>query len=251
MSIIIAARVSPLTPYRVEIFLHFGGQMLRVALILTPVALITAIACGDSGSDSDSQNPGNQNLAGESSTPGGTENGVAGMSSSTENPGSGGSPQTSGGTTSTQGGKSGGGVSAGAPNEPAGGAENVGGAESAAAGAAGSASGPAPACPNLFGAYDVKSRAGACGDFDKNAPQSITGNDVTCAATFVSAPKTGKPAINGPAKLDAKGDFTKATLTLGSEAHMPCSGNWNAKSRIMTVACGAGATLCTIELQHQ
>jgi hypothetical protein len=97
----------------------------------------------------------------------------------------------------------------------------------------------------------VKSRAGACGDFDKNAPQEITGNDVTCAATFVSKPKTGKPAINGTTKIDAKGDFSKAKLTLGSVVHDPCSGNWNTKTGLMTVACGTAADLCTVVLQKQ
>jgi hypothetical protein len=221
--------------------------MLRVALILTPVVFVTAIACGDSGSDSDSQNPGNQNLAGQSSAAGAAEMGVAGASS--ENPGSGGSPDGAGGTSSTQGGMSSGSAMAGAANEASAGAENVGGAESGAAGAGGS--GTAPSCPDLFGAFAIKSRVGACGDFDKNAPQTITGSDVTCAATFVSAPKTGKPAINGTTKLDAKGDFTKAKLTLGSVVHEPCTGAWNAQAAIMTVTCGSAADICTIMLQKQ
>lgn len=222
--------------------------MLRVAAILTPILLISAISCSDSSS-SDSSNTTTNNTGGDTSSGGAADNNQGGGETTTT------AGKTSGGTTSA-GGKSStspGGASSnngGAPVESMGGApvEPAGGAPSAAAGAGGAG---AAACPDLFGAYSIKTAAGMCADINKAAPQSIDGNDVTCAAHFVSNPAKGKAGINGGATLDAKGGFTGAKLTLGTAARTGCTGAYNALAQTMTVKCGAAADLCTVVLTKQ
>jgi hypothetical protein len=112
--------------------------------------------------------------------------------------------------------------------------------------AAGAAAGGAGACPDLFGAYTIKTSAGMCGNFNKTAPQSIDGNDTTCAAHFVSAPAKGNPAINGATNVDALGGFKDVKLTLGTEQRNPCTGTYNALTQTMTVKCGGAGDLCTV-----
>lgn len=223
--------------------------MLRVALILTPLALVTAIACGDSDTESDgSFGP----IAGSTSAEGGeADQAGTGNAPST---GTGGSSSNNGGTTTT----TPGGApdqSGGAATEMSGGAAmtDTGGADMGAAGAdvgsgAGGADGAggAAACPDLFGSYTVRTAAGMCGDLDKGAPQAIDGDDVTCFAHFVSAPTKGKPAVNGGADIDARGAFKDAKLTLGTAERSPCSGTYNPLTASMTIKCGGAGDLCTL-----
>ena len=132
-------------------------------------------------------------------------------------------------------------------NSEAGSPTTAGGAAAAAgAGGAGAAQ-----CLDIFGTYKIQSAAGMCGTLNKNAPQTIDGDDVTCVAKFVSAPAKGQAAINGSATLDADGNFTKAKLTLGDAVHQPCTGTWNAQAQSLTVKCGAPGDLCTIMLDRQ
>jgi hypothetical protein len=216
--------------------------MLRVALILTPLTLAIAVACGDSGG-SDSSNP-NTNSGGDSSANnGGAETNQAGQAATAGTNNTGGS-SSNGGSSNGGGATSEGGTPAamgGAPNEAMGGADtSAGGADTGAGGAA--------ACPDLFGDYNIKSAVGMCGTLNKNAPQSIEGNDVDCAAHFVSTPAKGEPGINGGATLDAKGDFKNAKLTLGGMQRSPCTGTYAAAAGTMTVECGGVGDACTVVL---
>lgn len=217
--------------------------MLRVALILTPLTLAIAVACGDSG-DSGSSNPSNNNTGGDSSANnGGAETNQAGQTATAGTTNTGGSANnggsSNGGSTATEGGAPT--AMGGAPNETMGGATTgAGGADTGAGGAA--------ACPDVFGDYSIKSVVGMCGTLNKNAPQSIQGNDVDCAAHFVSTPAKGEAGINGGATLDAKGDFKNAKLNLGSMQRSPCTGTYAAAAGTMTVACGGVGDACTVVL---
>lgn len=216
--------------------------MLRVALILTPLTLAIAVACGDSG-DSGSSNPSNNNTGGDSSANnGGAETNQAGQTATAGTTNTGGSANnggsSNGGSTATEGAPT---AMGGAPNETMGGATTgAGGADTGAGGAA--------ACPDVFGDYSIKSVVGMCGTLNKNAPQSIQGNDVDCAAHFVSTPAKGEAGINGGATLDAKGDFKNAKLNLGSMQRSPCTGTYAAAAGTMTVACGGVGDACTVVL---
>lgn len=218
--------------------------MKRVTLIVSPILLIAAISCGDSGDSDNTGNPGG-NAAGDSGTDtGGSSTAQAGNAPTSGKTGGGtsnvgGAPSTEAGASST----------AGTPAEMGGAANSAGGAGNDLGGAA---AGGAAQCPDLFGTYDIKNREGtSCGDLDKNAVQAIQGNDTTCSAHFVSAPASGKPGINGVAALDQDGGFADVTLQLGSNDHSPCSGTYNLQSQIMTVKCGDPGDLCTILLTRK
>lgn len=222
--------------------------MLRIAAILSPVLLISAISCSDSSS-SDSSNSTTNNTGGDTAAGGAADNQGGGESTTTAGKTSvGGSSANQGGMPSEAAGGASSTPSGGAPSETAGGAptEPAGGMSSVGAGGASNA-----ACPDLFGTYTIKTAAGMCGDLNKSAPQAIDGNDVTCAAHFVSAPAKGKAGINGGASLNAKGDFKGAKLILGSMTRTGCTGTYNALAQTMTVKCGAAADLCTAVLTKQ
>jgi hypothetical protein len=221
--------------------------MLRVAALLTPILLITAISCSDSSS-SDSSSSTTNNTGGDTAAGGAADNQGGGESTTTAGKTSTGGSANQGGSSATTEGGASSTPSGGAPNESTGGApvEMTGGASSGGAGGATSA-----ACPNLFGTYSIKTTAGMCGDLNKGAPQAIDGNDVTCAAHFVSNPAKGKAGINGAVSLNAQGNFKGAKLTLGSMNRNDCSGTYNALAQTMTVKCGAAADLCTAVLTKQ
>jgi hypothetical protein len=228
------------------VFFKRSLPMLRAALVACPIVLFGVISCGDSSSDVTSGNAGTAGTsanAGES--PGGGPAETAGTTSTGNTTSGGGTTSNTGGAETTSGGASEGGMST-----------TTGGAPESMAGAAtaGGAGGAASAnCPDIFGTYTIKTRAGMCGSLDKNAPQSIQGNDVTCFAHFVSIPlKVGDPAaINGGTLVDTKGDFTKAKLTLDKTVSTPCMGSWNEMNQTMTIKCGDPGSLCTITLMKQ
>ena len=218
--------------------------MKRVIFIVSPILLVAAISCGDSGGSDNTDHP-NNNAAGDTGTDlGGASSAQAGNAATSGKTGGGssnvgGAPSTEAGASST----------AGTPADTGGASNDAGGAGN---GLGGAAAGGGAQCPDLFGTYDIKNREGtSCGDLDKNAPQTIAGNATTCAAHFVSAPAAGKPGINGEADLDQDGGFTGVTLTLGSDDHGPCEGTYNAQSQMMTVKCGDPGDLCTILLTQK
>jgi hypothetical protein len=217
--------------------------MQRVIFIVSPILLMAAISCGDSGDSDNGGQP--NNAAGDTGTDlGGASSAQAGNASTSGKTGGGssnvgGAPSTEAGAPST----------AGTPAEMGGATNETGGAGSSLGGAP---AGGAAQCPDLFGSYDIKNREGtSCGDLDKNAVQAIDGNDQTCSAHFVSAPASGKPGINGEADLDQDGIFTGVTLSLGSDEHSPCEGTYNAQSKMVTVKCGDPGALCTILLTRK
>jgi hypothetical protein len=218
--------------------------MKRVIFIVSPILLVVAISCGDSGGSDNTDRP-NDNAAGDTGTDlGGASTAQAGNPSTSGKTGGGSS--NVGGAPSTEAGAS---SVAGASNDVGGANGSLGGAGSNLGGAP---AGGAAQCPDLFGTYDIKNREGtSCGDLDKNAAQTIAGNDTTCSAHFVSAPAAGKPGINGEVDLDQDGSFTGVTLTLGSDDHSPCEGIYNAQSKMVTVKCGDPGNLCTILLTRK
>lgn len=220
--------------------------MLRVALLACPFVLFGMVSCGDSSSDVSTGSAGTAGTsanAGESPGGGSSEAGTNATGNTTS-----GGTNSMGGADTTPGGAPAGGTSTtngGAPEPMAGaaGADAVAGA-----GGAGAAN-----CPDIFGDYAIKSKAGMCDSLDKNAPQSIDGNDVTCVAHFVSVPAklTDPAAVNGATPVDAKGGFTKAKLTLDKTLSSPCEGVWTEASKTMTIKCGDPGSLCTIVMTKQ
>ncbi|MET0593108.1 MAG: hypothetical protein ABW133_10435, partial [Polyangiaceae bacterium] len=105
------------------------------------------------------------------------------------------------------------------------------------------------ACPTIFGTYQVNNADGSlCGDLDENASQEIRGTAQACALNFISGTGGGGSAITGGATLAADGTFSGATLTLGTNPRMPCSGTWNEQGQELTVVCGTNNDTCTVEL---
>jgi hypothetical protein len=220
--------------------------MLRAALIASPFVLFGVISCGDSSSNDVTTNGGSTSAAGAANA--GENSGGASETAGTTSTGntSSGGTTSAGGADNTPGGASSGGTTSNAGGAP----ESMAGAE-AMAGAGGAAAGAN--CPNIFGTYTMTGRVGMCGTLTKAAPQSIKGNDVACVADFVSVPaKLNQPAgINGGTAIDAKGDFTKAKLTLDKTVDSPCEGTWDAQNKTMTVKCGPVGSVCTITLAKQ
>jgi hypothetical protein len=213
--------------------------MLRTALVVCPLVLFGVISCGDSSSDVSSGTAGTAGTsANAGENPGGSPGETAGTSSSGNT--------TSGGTNSMGGADM-------TPGGEGGMSSTNGGAPDSMAGAAGAGGAAAANCADIFGDYTIKSKAGMCDSLDKNAPQSIQGNDVTCVAHFVSVPAklTDPAAINGATPVDAKGGFTKAKLTLDKTLSSPCEGTWTEMSKTMTVKCGNPGSLCTVVMTKQ
>ncbi len=223
--------------------------MLRpLFIVASPLIVLAAISCGDSGGSDVNGNgaSGSGNLAGDPGVTVGGDPSASGGNTSTGDTSTGGARAGTAGSAANGGGT----TSAGGTQGTAGtGGSTTPGAGGAAAGAGGAS---AAQCPAVFGTYKVQNGAGMCGTLNKAAPQSIEGDDVTCAAHFVStAPKGKQAAVNGTAMLDANGNFIDAKLDLGDTPRQPCTGTWNDKAQTMTVKCGGAGDLCTVILSHQ
>jgi hypothetical protein len=103
-------------------------------------------------------------------------------------------------------------------------------------------------CPDVFGTYVITDDQGSCGNFNKDAPQSILGTNQTCFLHFSSVVFGGVGAVNGGATLDPDGTFSGATLNEGTATRTPCNGTWNAGQQTMTIACGGTLGTCTVVL---
>lgn len=225
--------------------------MLRAILLMSPLLVMTAAACGGS-SDADFEGGPSAGTSGKAGSDGGSQGGAdgkAGTPSST-----GGTKTGSAGNTATSGSaNSGGDESAGG----VGGSSGLAGSSSDTAGEGpgsagadglGGAGNDAP-CPDIFGDYDIQSSDGTCGSFNDAAVQSIQGTNMACFAHFVSAPPSGAQGINGGATLDGAGNFEGAKLYLDDVQRNPCNGKWDAGAQTMTVECGGQGDLCTVVLK--
>jgi hypothetical protein len=227
----------------------------------------------DNMGGSSASSAGKSSGAGTTSTAG-SENGSAGTKNTNGGTGNNGGTSNTGGTKNT-GGNSGTGNESGSTNNGGGGSGNgagtggtdtggtagtdtggtagtagTSGSGGSAAGNGGTA-GSGAACPDVFGQYDIVNLQGACNGVNKDAPQSIQGTAVACAAHFVSIVPQGNPGVNGGAELDANGDFNGTTLYFGKSERKPCNGTWNAVDERMTVQCVVQNETCTVTMDRK
>jgi hypothetical protein len=111
-----------------------------------------------------------------------------------------------------------------------------GGADASMTDSGGGDAGP---CPDISGAFGQIATSGqGCGDINASAPECIMLAQQICAFQLVSAPTTGKAAVNGVVDLQSDASFSGAALQEGTVQRTGCTGQWSAASQTLTLDCG-------------
>jgi hypothetical protein len=106
-------------------------------------------------------------------------------------------------------------------------------------------------CPDIGGAYAQFAWSGVgCSDINSAAPECIMLAQQLCAFQLVSAPSTGKPAVNGVVILQSDGSFSGAALQVGTRLRTGCAGQWDVASQTLTFDCGGmgSSQTCSVSM---